>query len=313
MTPALERYPTNPLLTPTTNWWECQAVFNCGAANYKGQVYLLYRAVGQDGASRFGLAVSRDGVTIAERRTVPVFEPDPENHYEQCGCEDPRITPLEGVYYVTYTAASLYPTVAATVPTEAPWRTRVAMLRTTDFKTFERLGLVFQDEIDDKNAALFPEKIGGRYFMFHRRNLEIILAASPDLVHWEAQGAVLKPATSGWTNDRVGIGAPPVRTELGWLIIFHARDKQGVYRLGAFVVDLVDPRHIVAMLPEPLLEPHETYERDGLVSNVVFTCGMVERGGDYLVYYGGADRVVGGARISRDALLSALQRVARKG
>lgn len=308
MPPILERYPTNPLLTPTTNWWECQAVFNCGVVEHKGRVYLLYRAVGQDGASRFGLAVSHDGVTIDERKVQPIFEPDSKNQYELCGCEDPRITPLEGAYYITYTAASLYPTDAATAANEVPWRTRIGLLRTTDFETFERLGLVFPDETDDKDAALFPEKIGGRYFMFHRRNLAIVLAASKDLVHWEELGMVLEPAASGWTNDRVGIGTPPVKTELGWLTIFHARDKQGVYRLGVFVVDLVDPRRIVAKLPEPLLEPSETYERVGRVPNVVFTCGMVERGDDYLVYYGGADRVVAGARISRAVLLDALQR-----
>ncbi len=308
MSVVLERFSNHPLLAPTDNWWECQAVFNCGAVDHNGRIYLLYRAVGQDGASRFGLAVSHDGVTIDERRLLPVFEPEPGNPYEWCGCEDPRITPLDGVYYITYTAASLYPTTTATtVGSEAPWRTRVALLKTFDFEHFDRLGLAFTDEVDDKDAALFPEKINGRYFMFHRRNLAIVVASSPDLVQWDKVGAVLEPAR-GWHDDRVGIGTPPLKTELGWLVLYHARDQRGVYRLGAMLVDSHNPQLVLATLPEPLLEPKEEFERVGRVPNVVFTCGMVERGLDYLVYYGGADRVLAGARIAKAKLLDALQR-----
>ncbi|MDZ4229866.1 MAG: glycosidase, partial [Candidatus Veblenbacteria bacterium] len=102
--------------------------------------------------------------------------------------------------------------------------------------------------------------------------------------------------------------APPVLTELGWLVMYHARDSQGVYRLGALVVDAHDPRRVVARLAEPLLEPREVYERVGVVPNVVFTCGLVELGADYFIYYGGADKVLAGARIAKATLLDALRR-----
>lgn len=307
MVVKLERFSNNPLLIPTTNWWECRGTFNAGVASYQGKFYFLYRAVGQDGASRFGLATSRDGMSIEERAAAPIFEPDYQNPHEWCGCEDPRITYLEGVYYIVYTAASLYPSSSTTISSDAPWRTRVALLKTTDFKTFARQGLIFSDGINDKDAALFPEKIAGRYYIFHRRDLAIILSSSTDLKSWRSEGRILEPARVGWQNDRVGIGSPPLKTKLGWLTIYHARDRQGVYRLGAMMVDLHDPRRIVAQLPEPLLEPHEDYERVGVVPNVVFTCGMVEAQADYLVYYGGADKVLAGARIGKITLINALR------
>ncbi|MBI5465768.1 MAG: glycosidase [Candidatus Kerfeldbacteria bacterium] len=308
MVVQLERFPTNPLLAPTTNWWECRAVFNAGVAQYQGKIHLLYRAVGQDGVSRFGLAVSHDGVSIAERTLTPMVEPGYNDPYERCGCEDPRITFLGGVYYVTYTAVSLYPRSSSKISSEAPWRTRVALLTTTDFKTFLRHGLVFSDDRDDKDAALFPEKVNGRYYIIHRRDLAMVLASSTDLHHWQEEGRILEPTHSGWQNDRVGVGAPPILTELGWLILYHGRDSQGVYRLGALVVDAHDPRRVVARLPEPLLDPREDYERMGVVANVVFTCGLAEVGADYLIYYGGADKVLAGARIAKATLLDALRR-----
>ncbi|MFH1111942.1 MAG: glycosidase, partial [Patescibacteria group bacterium] len=192
MAVKLERFSSNPLLTPTSNWWECAAVFNCGAVEYNGKIYLLYRAVGQDRASRFGLAISRDGVTIDERRPQPVFETDYNNPNEWCGCEDPRITPLDGQYYIAYTAVSLYPSNTIKYSNETPWRTRVALLQTSDFETFSRRGIIFSDEVDDKDAALFPAKIDGRYFIFHRRNLAIVLASSSDLIQWKEEGTILK-------------------------------------------------------------------------------------------------------------------------
>lgn len=306
MVVKLDRFSNSPLLKPTTSWWECRAVFNAGVTYYQGQIHLLYRAIGKDGASRLGLAVSRDGVHIDERKLLPVVESDYNNPYERCGCEDPRITFLDGMYHIIYTAASIYPS-STKISDKAPWRTRVARITTKDFKTFLRHGLVFSDEIDDKDAALFPQKINGKYYIFHRRDLSIVLSSSIDLLHWQEEGRILGPSQAGWQNDRVGIGAPPVLTDLGWLVIYHARDRTGVYRLGALIVDANDPSRVIAQLTEPILEPQEIYERVGVVQNVVFTCGLVEQGTDYLIYYGGADKVLAGARIAKTVLLDALR------
>ncbi|HBT92142.1 MAG TPA: glycosidase [Candidatus Veblenbacteria bacterium] len=307
MAVQLERFSTNPIAVPTTNWWECRAVFNAGVAYYQDKIHLLYRAIGKDGASRFGLAISHDGIHIDERTLVPLIESDYDDPYERCGCEDPRITYIEGVYHILYTAASMYPG-SNRISEKAPWRTRVARITTTNFKTFQRHGLVFSDEIDDKDAALFPQKINGKYYIFHRRDLAMVLASSTDLQHWQEEGRILEPTQEGWQNDRVGIGAPPILTELGWLIIYHARDRQEVYRLGVLVVDAKNPSRIVAQLTEPILEPSEPYERIGVVRNVVFTCGLVELGVDYLIYYGGADKVLAGSRISKVTLINALRK-----
>jgi hypothetical protein len=135
MTPRLRRCEGNPILTPTSRWWEARRVSNCGAAVYQGRVHLLYRAQGLDFISRWGLAVSDDGLRIVSRSQHPVFEPAVHLDQERLGCEDPRITPLGGRFYITYTAASVYPAIgpgrrrpAGAFSREGvPWRVRIGL------------------------------------------------------------------------------------------------------------------------------------------------------------------------------------------
>ncbi|MDR7596993.1 MAG: hypothetical protein QN188_04630, partial [Armatimonadota bacterium] len=164
--PRLQRHPANPILRPTDNWWENRWVYNAAAAVYRGRVHLLYRAQGLDWISRFGLAIlAEDGVTVEYRSPRPVFEPAVDNPWERLGVEDPRLTRMGDVYYLCYTAASLYPALKPRTskrPTPfgdagVPWRTRIAIATTRDFRNFRRRAIAFRNW-DNKNAALFPRK-----------------------------------------------------------------------------------------------------------------------------------------------------------
>jgi len=318
MTPRLRRYEGNPILTPTSRWWEARWVFNCGAAVYQGRVHLLYRAQGLDFISRWGLATSDDGLRIVSRSQHPVFEPAVHLDQERLGCEDPRITPLGGRFYITYTAASVYPTIGpgrrrpsgAFSREGVPWRIRIGLASTRNFRTFRRHGFIFP-KVDDKDAALFPEKINGRYYLLHRIYPNIHLAYSEDLRHWRNLGILMKPRQGMWDSERIGAGAPPVKTPYGWLLFYHGADHQRVYRIGLALLDLRMPQRVLARTEEPVLEPEEEYERRGQVPNVVFTCGAVELDGRYIVYYGAADTVIAAATIDQEEVLQWAASVSR--
>jgi beta-1,2-mannobiose phosphorylase / 1,2-beta-oligomannan phosphorylase len=303
----LQRYPGNPVLEPTPLWWERRAVFNAGAVNHAGRVHLLYRALGDDYISRFGLATSKNGIDFDVRSSHPVMESEDDDKYERLGIEDPRVTWLDGRFCITYTAASVYP---ASQPTPdgcagAPWRVRVAMASTEDFQTFQRHGVIIPDT-DSKNAALFPEKIGGKYVLMHRIFPDLWICRSDDLLHWEHHETIIGPRVGYWDSAKVGAGAPPIKTEIGWLEIYHGVSDQGVYGLGIIVLDAEDPTKVLYRSETPILTPDLDFEREGFVPNVVFTCGAVEKDAQYLVYYGGADKAIGVATIERDTLLREL-------
>lgn len=293
-----QRYVKNPVLEPTTNWWETKAVFNCAVAEKDGIVHMLYRAVGDDNISRFGYASSRDGFNF-ERLPLPIYEGPPGDEFERLGCEDPRITLIDDTYYIPYVAASIYPAALNRPPTfkfGPPWRCRISLLSTKDFKNYTRHGVILPD-FDDKDAVLFPEKIGGRYVMYHRVLPDIWISYSDDLIHWYDHKSIMTPKAGSWDSERIGAGAAPIKTEDGWLNIYHGVDKGRTYRLGIFLSDLEDPSKIIARSAVPVLTPVESFECEGSVCNVVFTCGVVERNGQYLIYYGGADSSIGVAML----------------
>lgn len=300
-----------PLLAPRPNLsWEKGGIFNPGATIFKDKILLLYRAYGEDKVSRFGIATSSDGINFAYQSDTPVFIPNPQSSYEDHGVEDPRVTCLEGKFAIIYTAAS-YDKNDPHAKVHG-FKTRISLAWTEDFCTFDPRGVIVHS-YDDKDAALFPQKWGNYYYLYHRRHPSIWLSRSIDLNTWEDVGseghyALIIPSKNSWDNDRVGIGAQPIKTEDGWLIFYHARDKQGVYRLGAFLADLENPEKVIAKLPYPILEPVLEFEKRGQVANVVFTCGAVEWGEDYLVYYGAADFVISGGYINKQELLKELKK-----
>ena len=290
----LTRYKGNPILKPREeNAWESKAVFNCAAASGNGKVHLLYRAIGEyeKYISRLGYAVSEDGFNF-KRFDEPVFEP--KESYEPHGCEDPRLTRIGDTFYMTYTAMSKRAFSGS--------GNRVALASTKDFKTFQRYGVILPD-MEDKNAVLFPEKINGKYVMFHRIMPDILIAYSDNLTQWDGHEVIMRTRENSWDCAKIGAGAPPLKTEKGWLMFYHGVDDKKVYRLGVALFDLKEPAKLIARQDEPILEPVEEYELNGDVPNVVFVCGVVEKDDSYYIYYGGADKVIAVATVNKDEAL----------
>jgi len=287
----LKRFLKNPILRPKReNDWESKLVFNPAALYDNGLFHLLYRAVGEDNISRIGYAVSSNGYEFF-RLDKPVFTP--MGILESKGCEDPRLVSLEGKFYMTYTAYSMK-------------GVRVSLASTRNFIQWERYGVVLPD-MENKDAVLFPEKIGGKYVMLHRPMdppRSIWIAYSNDLVRWGDFKKVMTPIEGKWDGVGIGSASPPVRTEKGWLLIYHGIDKDGVYRLGAALLDLEDPSRVIGRHPEPILEPEEDYELRGEVREVVFGCGICEVEEKYFIYYGAADKVICGATAEKRELLN---------
>ncbi len=303
----LVRFTGNPVLSPSQNWWEEDLVFNPGAAIFNDKIYLIYRAQGRDRISRFGLAISEDGVNF-ERFKDPIFEGDENNKFERLGVEDPRITKIDNLYYIFYTSASVYPSrVAKTVSftpslsSAVPWRVRTSLLTTNDFKNFNAQGIVLPD-LDSKNAAAFSEKINGDYYLLHRVYPNVHLAKASQPTSWQDLGVILEPRKGFWDSERVGIGCPPLKTEKGWVVFYHGVDDLKVYRAGLLVLDIQNPSKVLYRSPEPVFEPKALYEKEGYVNNVVFVSGVVEKNGYYLVYYGAGDKVIGLASINKNEL-----------
>ena len=217
---------------------------------------------------------------------------------EAFGVEDARITQIEGRYYVNYTAVS-------------PYGIATALASTTDFETIDRRGLIFAPS--NRDVTLFPEKVGGKYLCYHRPmpgmfpRLNIWLATSPDLLHWGELRVVLESQSDSWDSGRVGGGAPPIKTDQGWLSIYHAADANDRYCLGAFLTALDAPGKIIARSYEPIFVPEQPYETQGFYGNVVFTCGTVVQGDRLRLYYGAADERVALAEASISALIQSLQ------
>ena len=287
----LRRYQGNPILKPKVeNEWESRLVFNPAAVYHNGLFHLFYRAMGVDNISRIGYAVSSDGFDFF-RLDKPVFVP--EGRLETGGCEDPRVIMLGDKFYMTYTAYS-------------EDGVRVALASTANFINWQRFGVILPD-IDNKDAVLFPEKIEGKYVMFHRpmdeEPLSIWIAYSDDLVNWNGHKKVMTPKAGNWDGVTIGASCPPLKTEKGWLLIYHGVDESSTYRLGVALFDLKDPWRLLHRYPQPIFEPQEDYELRGEVNEVVFACGACEVEGTYFIYYGAADKVVCVATIKKEELL----------
>lgn len=246
--------------------------------------------------SHLRLARGRDG----ERwQVAPAPAIAPATEWEAYGCEDARITPIDGRYAIAYTAVSHLGVNAMLAVTE-------------DFERFERLGIVATTF--NKNVCVFPERVGGHYVCRHRPYRSefnepcLWTAYSPDLVHWGRHHVTHRPAPHTWEGVRVGAGAPPIRTPAGWLEIYHAADETGRYCLGAMLSDLEHPERMLCRSSRPVLEPVEPYETRGVYGNVVYTSGLtVDGDGTMTIYYGAADTVTAAARTTVDAMIAAAQ------
>jgi predicted GH43/DUF377 family glycosyl hydrolase len=311
----LRRFEGNPIITPIAEHaWESQATFN-PAAIYEGdKVHILYRAMSGDNTSVVGYASSPDGVDITERLPEPIYTPradfeQKKNPGGNSGCEDPRITKIGDRIYMCYTAYD-----GANPPRVA--FTSIAVKDFVDHQwKWTAPVLISPPNMDDKDAAVFPRKIGGKYVFLHRLGAEIWIDRVDDLEFKNGKflgGTVLmRPRETAWDSKRIGISAPPIETPYGWLLLYHGISKRtGHYNVRAALLDLKDPSKILYRTHDPLLEPTPAYEKQGVVPNVVFPCGAVILRHQLYVYYGGADKVVGVASIDVDLLVEGLVREA---
>jgi predicted GH43/DUF377 family glycosyl hydrolase len=293
----MKRFKGNPILKPLkSNPWESRIVFNAAAVYQGNRVHILYRAMGEDNISRIGYASSSDGYNIEERLPVPVFEPRCQN--EMDGCEDPRLTPLDGRYIMTYTALRSIRHCSFQIGMTSISKDDLTCKR---WNWGERL-YPFPG-VRNKDAVVFPCKIKGQYVMYHRIEPDICVAYSEDLRRWYDIKSVLEPRRDMWDCFKVGAAGPPIEVPEGWLFIYHGVDFERVYRLGAVLVDKNNPEILLYRSEEPILEPEEMYERFGKVPNVVFSCGSILLDEKILVYYGAADNVVCVATFDKNELI----------
>ncbi|MBO8126462.1 MAG: glycosidase [Firmicutes bacterium] len=300
----LKRFQGNPILSPVKEHdWESTYVLNSAAIRLGGKIYLLYRAFGDQKVSSIGLAVTNDGFHISERLPEPIFVP--ETQEESAGVEDPRIVRIGDRLYMTYTAYD------GVVPQIALASISVDDFLARRWEKWERLGLAFPN-FPNKDAVIFPEKINGRYAMYHRVAPSIWLSYADSIqCPWPKTGhkIIMGPRYGMlWDAIKIGAGAQPLKTRHGWLLIYHGVDYAIHYSLGVMLVSLDDPSNLIYRSPNPILTPEEEYEKgvkgQVWVPNVVFTCGAVpardtdllEDDDEVLVYYGAADTFIGVAK-----------------
>lgn len=352
--PELVRFERNPLirpeeLRPSEPFLRVEGVFNPAAIKLRGQTILVCRVaegpaavpppgmaavpvIGEDGRPRI-VQVAGEGLDLSDPRLLrsgdgrvrhlsslshlrvarsgdgrrfsmedaPFLAGRPGG--EEWGVEDPRMVRIDGRLCLSYTAVS-------------PNGAAVALAVGGELDRLERVGTILPPP--NKDAALFPERIDGRYWMLHRPypdgigEPDVWISSSPDLEHWGHHRRLFGSAEGeAWESMKVGAGAPPIRTRAGWLILYHGVDARERYSVGAALLDARDPRQVLARSREPVMEAEAEYERSGFFGGAVFPCGALIEGGDVVIYYGAADRCVCGARIPLEALLRRLE--ARRG
>lgn len=217
--------------------------------------------------------------------------------YSSFGIEDCRVTQIGDEYFLTYTSVS-------------PNGVGVGLKRTKDWRHYIDSGLIFPPH--NKDCAIFEEKINGLYYALHRPSSSEIggnyiwIAESPDLIHWGNHKCIARTRAGKFDSARLGAGCAPVKTEKGWLAIYHGATKENRYCLGALLLDINDPSVVIARSEHPIMEPETTYEKQGFFGEVIFTNGQLVNEDELVIYYGAADSVICGARASITSILQTL-------
>jgi beta-1,4-mannooligosaccharide/beta-1,4-mannosyl-N-acetylglucosamine phosphorylase len=319
--PAIHRHPNNPILTKEDVPYPATLVYNCGVTRFQGRYVMIFRNdygfTPEKEWHKFqgislGIAFSEDGIHWDVQRRLILEELKNE---ENIWAYDPRLTVIEGRAYMTFC-----------LDTRHGMRAGIAV--TDDFERFEVLSLSLPDL---RNVVLFPDRIGGKYLrlerpfpIYLRRNwgqidrFDMWLSVSPDLRYWGGTNLLLTVEQVPFANEKIGPGAPPVKTERGWLVVYHAVDVDPTreasgweltwrkrYTAGIMLLDLEDPRKIVGFSREPLIVPEADYEtEENFRNHVIFPTGMIlERNGEVKIYYGAADTVICLATAQIDELL----------
>lgn len=342
-----KRFPNNPLLRPSDlqpgiDGMEIVCLLNPGVFCLDGRVGLVLRVAERprqiEGKIAFPVYNDKDEIEIltfdkddkeldaSDPRVIkyrgqnylttlsylrPVFSDDGTDFYEDpkyrpifgkgalesFGIEDCRVSTMKDGYLLTFTEVS-------------PVAVGVGLIETRDFNHYERKGMIFPPH--NKDCAIFEEKIGGKYYAFHRPSSPelggnyIWLAESPDHLHWGNHKCIAVTREGMWDSARVGAGAAPIRTSKGWLEIYHGATKENRYCLGALLLDLDDPSKVLARSKEPIMEPTADYELTGFFGNVIFTNGHYVEDDTIYMYYGASDEVICGATLSISEILASL-------
>lgn len=334
----LKKHEANPILRPNPeNEWEDLVVCNPGVWYENGRFTMLYRAAGDDEEHyiRFGLAESTDGINFKRMYKEPVFGPSVDGP-DQGGVEDPRIVKFGDEYYVTYAYRPHYPGQywkfahdVILLPESGEHSPAVikgniantGLAVTKDFRHWRRLGRITQANLDDRDVILFPEMINGKYWLLHRpkqwvgeaygtENAAIWIQSSDDLLVWKGPSKLLMAGRLGTWEEKIGGSTPPLRTEEGWLIIYHGVENggEGHYRVGVALLDLEDPTKVIARAKDFVMEPEFDYEIEGYYNGCVFPSGNVIVDDTLYVYYGGADKYIGLATYNVRELLDYLKK-----
>lgn len=314
--PVITRFSGNPVLSRTDVPFPATLVFNAGVIYFNGQYVTVFRNdYGEWGnpvftGTNLGLATSADGIhwqvqpqpiwsTEDVKRDTAALFPSQSAEREVLRAYDPRLTVIDGQCYMCFALDTRH-------------GLRGGIARTEDFAHFEVLSL---SAPDNRNMALLPEKVGGRYVRLERPmpiysrgmgdRFDIWCSDSPDLKYWGNTHCVLGVEHVPFANDKIGPAAPPVKTDRGWLTLFHAVDRdpqrgkngweerwQKRYTIGIMLLDLEKPQNVVGMSKQPLMVPELDYERNGFRNDVLFPGGMIlEKSGEVKIYYGAADTV----------------------
>ena len=329
----IKRCAQNPIIKPGAEDWRKAVTFNPGALYENGKFYLYERAAGSLSPFRthIGLLESRDGIHFDLIKNRPVFTSEMIG-YPEGSVQDARVVKIEDLYYMSYAmqpygfdcfpngkGIPLYDT--SKYPDwkkrEYPMITQSGIAISKNKVDFNHLCYTSPEEIDDRDHVLFPEKINNRFFLL-RRPIEYVgekygtdrpgiwLTSSEDLLSWSDPFLV---ATSKyeWEGEKIGAATNPLKTKEGWLLLYHGVDENSVYRVGALLLDLEDPRKVRARTKKFIMEPSEDYEKEGLViPNVIFPTSMVNKDGIAYIYYGCCDSCISLATVAIDELLSYL-------
>ncbi len=288
---VFKRYKKNPIIVPDTGKdYEKDATYNPCAILHENKIFLIYRAEDKpkNAVSQLCLAVSKDGYNFEKYENNPIIRPTmPE---EKRGCEDPRITKIRSTFYLTYTAYDgMHPERSENIYT--------ALATSKDMYNWEKKGIIHKNI---KAAAIFPDRIDGKYYMFiGGQNIKI--ATSKDLINWDVDEEPILDKRKGYFDNKyVETGPPPFVYNNRLVLFFNSADEQFKFHPSLALLDKNNPRKVLYRADKPLMTPTEDYEVNGKVNNVIFGSGLVEFKGTYFYYYGAADKVIAVATVSKE-------------
>ncbi|MCL2243106.1 MAG: glycosidase [Treponema sp.] len=329
---TIKRCSKNPIVVPGLVDYRRVSVFNPGVIFDNNEFFMYERAAGslRPFKTSIGLLKSKNGIDFALASDKPVFSGDMLG-FPDGSVEDARVVKIDGVFYMCYAlqpyAFDCWPTGIA-VPDYYPehypeWKdnntepmiTRSGIAISNDGKNFKQLCYTTPPEIDDRDNALFPEKINGKFAII-RRPMQYVgeaygtdlpgiwISFSDDLLSWSKPELVATAENPEWEGLKIGAAATPLKTEKGWLLLYHGVDSKSVYRVGAMLLDSNDPRKVIARTKNPVMEPQEYYEKHGLViNNTIFPTANLVHNGEIFIYYGCCDTCISLATVPLNEML----------